>query len=240
MAVGAVLPRVGRHLVGPADPPRCENDGPGRKDHRLPAVAPVSKCARNAAGSGQQMADGALHVHVDIPLDRLVLQRPDHLQAGPVADVGKSRVGVAAEGPLGGATVPGSVEDRPPQLELADPLGGLHGMQLRHARVVQQLAADHRVPEMHLPAVIWGDMRERRGHAALRHHGVCLPEQRLAHQAHAGSARLGFDGGPQARPTGADHEHVVDVGLELADRHDACRAPRSEAPGRRWPRSPGA
>ena len=180
VAVGAVLPRVGRHLVGPADPARCKHDGPGRKDHRLPAVAPVSKCARNAAGSGQQMADGALHVHVDIPLDRLVLQRPDHLQTGPVADVGKPRVGVPAEGPLGDATVPGSVEDRPPQLELADPLGGLHGMQLRHARVVQQLASDHRVPEVDLPVVLRGHVRQRRRRPALGHDRMRLAQQGLA------------------------------------------------------------
>ena len=66
-------------------------------------------------------------MNTSMPIDDgPVLERPDHLQPGPVADVGQPRVGVAAERPLEDPPVPRPVEDGAPQLELADPIGRLH------------------------------------------------------------------------------------------------------------------
>ena len=53
--------------------------------------------------------------------DDLLLQGADHLQAGPVADVGQPRVLVPAEVPLADLAVLGPVEQRAPRLELPEP-----------------------------------------------------------------------------------------------------------------------
>ena len=50
---------------------------------------------------------------------------------------------------------------------------------------------------------------ERRGHAALGHHGVRLAEQRLRHDADARARRRGADRRAQAGAAGADDEDVV-------------------------------
>ena len=89
-------------------------------------------------------------------------------------------MGVAAERPLEDAAVAGPVEDRAPLLELADAVRRLLRVELGHPRVVQHLAADHRVAEVGLPGVAVVDVAERRGDAALGHDGVGLAEQRLA------------------------------------------------------------
>ena len=166
--------------------------------------------------------------------DGTVLERPDHLEPGPVADVGEARVGVAAERPLEDAPVGGPVEDGAPQLELADAIGRLAGVELGHPRVVQELAADHRVAEVDLPRVRRGDVGERRGDAALGHHGVGLAEQRLADEADVGAGILGLDRGAQAGPAGADDQDVVRADVRLrAARARAIGSPaRSGSPGR--------
>ena len=89
-------------------------------------------------------------------------------------------MGVAAERPLEDPAVARPVEDRAPQLQLADPVGRLLGVELGHPRVVEELAADHRVAEVDLPRVAAATCAERRRDAALGHHRVGLAEQRLA------------------------------------------------------------
>ena len=105
----------------------------------------------------------------------------------------------------------------PQQLELADPVRRLLGVELGHPRVVEHLAADHRVAEVGLPAVAVVDVAERRGDAALGHDRVGLAEERLADEAdvRAGLGRL--DRRPQSRAAGADDEDVVGVALEPVD-----------------------
>ena len=92
------------------------------------------------------------------------------------------------------------------QVHFRDTMRG--GKMLNNWRMAE-LHAAHRVGEVHLPAVAVVDVRHRGGHAALGHDGVGLAEQRLADQPdlHAGGRRL--DRGAEARPAGADHEHVV-------------------------------
>ena len=102
------------------------------------------------------------------------------------------------------------VEDRAPALELADAIRRLHRVELGHPRVVEELAADHRVAEVDLPAcrpaATW---LERRRDAALGHDRVGLAEERLADEPDVRAGRLRLDGRPKAGPAGADHEDVV-------------------------------
>ena len=106
-----------------------------------------------------------------------MLEHPDHLQAGPVADVGQAGEPMAAEVALEDAPVRRAVEDGPPLLELEHPLGSVLGVDLGHLPVRQQLAAAHRVAEVHLPVVVGIDVAEGGGDPALGHHGVRLAEQ---------------------------------------------------------------
>ena len=163
----------------------------------------------------------------------MVLERPDHLEPGPVADVGEAGVRVTTERPLQDAPVRGPVEDGAPQLELADAIGRLQRVELGHLRVVQELAADHRVAEMDLPRVRRGDVAHGRGDAALGHHGVGLAEQRLADEADVRAGFLGRDRRAQPGPTGTDDEDVVRADLRLDRRGEDHRIPaRSGSRGR--------
>jgi hypothetical protein len=162
---------------------------------------------------GEQMGGGALHVDRQARLHRAILQRADHLQAGPVADVGEARVGVPAERALHDLPIAGPVEDRAPELELTDPFRGLLGVQLRHAPVVEHLSADHRVAEVRLPRIGGSDVGQRGGDASLGHHRVRLSEERLADQPHRGPPGGRLDRGAQPGATCADDQDVVRVRL---------------------------
>ena len=155
------------------------------------ALALVAERADDAVAVLEQRDDRALHVHVDALVDAVILQRADHLEAGAVADVREARIAVAAEVALEDAAVRRAIEDRAPRLELAHAVGRFLRVQLRHAPVVDVLAAAHRVGEVDLPVVAVVDVGQRRGDAALGHHRVRLAEQRLADQAdrHAGRRR---------------------------------------------------
>ena len=82
--------------------------------------------------------------------DDLLLQGADQLQAGAVADVRQARVLVAAEVALADLAVLGAVEQGAVGLQLPDPVGRLLGVQLGHPPGVEELAAAHRVAEVHL------------------------------------------------------------------------------------------
>src|SRR5215470_3344156 len=64
--------------------------------HALP-MPPVAEGAGHAVAVLDEALDLALHVDVDALVDRVVLERADHLQAGAVAHVGQARVAVPAE-----------------------------------------------------------------------------------------------------------------------------------------------
>ena len=144
-----------------------------------------------------------------------VLQRADQLEPRAVADVHEPPVRVAAERALRHVPVGRAVEDAAPALELAHALGRLLRVQLGHAPVVDELAAEHRVLEVRRPLVGGVDVAERRGDAALGHHGVRLAEQRLADERRAGAERRRLDRGAHARAAGPDDDHVVVVRLDL-------------------------
>ena len=132
---------------------------------------------------------------------------------------------VAAERPLEDPAVAASGRRRRPTLELADAVRRLLRVELGHARVVEQLAADHRVAEVGLPGVGGGDVAERRGDAALGHDRVRLAEQRLADEPDVRAGRRGLDRRPQAGAAGADDEDVVRGGVSAAAVADRSIAP---------------
>ena len=141
----------------------------------------------------------------------VILQRPDQLEAGAIADVREARIAMPAEVALQDAAVRRAVEDGAVALQLAHAIRRFPGVQLRHPPVVHVLAAAHRVGEVDLPVVAIVDVAERRGHAALGHHGVRLAEERLADHADrdAGVGRL--DHRPQPGAAGPHDEHVEDL-----------------------------
>ena len=154
-------------------------------------------------------------------VDRVILQRANQLEAGAVADVREARIAVAAEVALVDAAVRRAIEHRAPGFELAHAIGRFLGVQLRHAPVVDVLAAAHRVGEVHLPAVAVVVVGHGRGHAAFGHDRVRLAEQRLADQADRHAARRRFDRRAQPGAAGADDE---------ARRSCRSRAPPSDEP----------
>ena len=180
MAVAGVFPAVAGDLVRAADAAGRQHDRLGAKQLEAPPLAFVAERADDAVAVLEQRDDRALHVHVDALVDAVILQRADHFEAGAIADMGEPRIPVPAEVALQDAAVFGAIEHRAPGLELADPVGRFLRVQLRHPPVVHVLAAAHRVGEMDLPVVAIVDVGERRGDAALGHHGVRLAQQRFA------------------------------------------------------------
>ena len=68
---------------------------------------------RFAVGVGEEPQHLQLHEHVDALGHRLLLEGPDELQAGPVADVGQAGVPVPTEVPLEDQAGLGPVEQGP-------------------------------------------------------------------------------------------------------------------------------
>jgi len=156
-------------------------------------------------------------VDLDAGVHALVLECADELQARAVAGVGQAGIAVAAEGTLVDQTVLGAVEDRAPGLELADAVGGVLGVQLGHAPLVQELAPAHGVAKVHPPVVPAVVVAQAGGAAAFGHDGVGLAQQALADQAGVQPQGRALDGSPQASAAGADHHHVVLKSLDLGD-----------------------
>ena len=215
LAVTGVLPRVRGDLPGLADAAGGQDDRLGLEEHELAGVAPVAHRARDAVAVLEQALDLALHVDVDALVNRVVLERADHLQPRAVAHVGQPRVAVAAEVALEDQAVLGAIEQRAPALQLQHAIGRLLGVQLGHAPVVDHLAAAHGVAEVDLPVVLRPHVAHGGRDAALGHHGVSLAEERLADEANGDALRGGLDGGPQAGTAGPDDDDVVLVGLVL-------------------------
>ena len=199
-------------LIRAPDAARRQDDGLGLEHVEASALAVVGQHAGRAPVVEEQLDDRVLHVHGHALVDGVILQRANQLEAGAIADVREPRIAVTAEVALVDAAVRRAIEDRAPALELAHAIGRFLRVQLRHAPVVDVLAAAHRVREVHLPAVAIVVVRHRRGHAALGHHGVRLAEERLADQSdgHAGVGGLNRRAKPGA--AGADDQDVVAVG----------------------------
>ena len=215
MPVAGVLPRVGGDLPGLADPTGRQDHRWGLEDDETARLPPVGEDAGDAVPVLEQVGDGALHVHVDAQADRALLEGADHLQTGPVADVRQPGVAVPAEVPLADQTVRGAIKQGAPLLELPHPFGGLLGVQLRHAPVVEQLATAHGVAKVDLPVVVGVQVAHGGGDAALGHDGVGLAEEALADHRGPGAGFVGGDGRPQPGASRADHHDVVGVLLVI-------------------------
>ena len=133
-------------------------------------------------------------------MDAVVLERANHFQACAIADVGESRIAVAAEIALKNFSVGRAVEYRAPGFEFTDAVGGFLCMQFGHAPVVDVLAAAHRVSEVHFPVVAVIHVCQGRGHAAFGHYRMRLAQERFANQANPEASDRGFNGCPQPAP----------------------------------------
>ena len=218
LSIAGVLPAVAGDRVGAADAAGGEDDGLAAVQPEPAPLAVVAQRSRDPPAVGEQPQHGALHVHVHALVDAVVLQRADHLQPGAVAHVRQPRVLVPAEVALEDAAVRGAIEQRAPGLQLADPVRRLLGVQLGHAPVVDVLAAAHRVGEMHPPVVAVVHVGQRRRDPALGHHGVRLPQKRLAHQSHRHAGAGCRDRRPEPGAAGADHQDVVLEGLVVGQK----------------------
>ncbi len=194
-----------------------EHDRLGREEDRPTRRPPVAVGPGDAPRPRREAVDRALHVDVDAGRHRPILERADHLEPGPVADVRQPGMRVPAERALQDPTVRRPVEDRAPVLELADPSRRLLGVELGHPGVVEVLSADHRVAEVDLPRIVGGHVTQRGGDATLRHDGVGLSEERLADEPDVGARVPGGDRGPQPCATGPDDQDVVRARLMLGE-----------------------
>ena len=231
-AIAGVFPAVAGDLEGAPDSAGGQHHGLRLPQMEVALLAVVSAGAGDAARVHQQAEHGALHVDLHAAVNAVILQGADHLQAGAIADVGQARISMAAEVSLQNPAVLGAVEERAPGFEFAHALRRFLGVQLRHAPVVEVLAAAHGIGEMHAPVVAIVDVRQRGGNAALGHHGVRFAQQRFADHAHFGAGSRGFDRGAQTRPARADHQDVVGEPLELRHLQDSPVVPdahRAEA-----------
>src|SRR5437660_795044 len=88
--------------------------------------------------------------------------------------------GVAAEGTLQDLAVLGAIEKRSPLFKFAHAFGSFLGVDLRHAPVVEQLAAAHGVAKMSAPVVGGIDIGHRGCDSTFRHDGMCFSKERFA------------------------------------------------------------
>lgn len=209
------LPAVARNLVGPTGSARREHDGAGRKDLEPSTLALVSNDAGGATVRREHPDDGEFHMDGDAALNPVILQRANQLESCSIADVRQAWIAVAAEIALEDAPVRRAIEHGSPRLELAHAIRGFLRVQLRHAPVVDVLAAAHGVGEMDLPVVAIVHVGERGRDTTFGHDRVRLAEQRLADQANSDAGGRRLDRRAQSGTAGADDDHVVGVGLNI-------------------------
>ena len=213
-AVTRALPRVRRAPVHPPPAAAGEHHRAGLEGDEASGVAVVPERAAHAIAGREQRGQRVLHAYVDARgVHQLVLTRADQLEAGAVTDVGEALPRVRAERALHDQPVVRAIEDAAPALQLEHAIDDLVRVELDHPPVVEQLAAEHRVGEMHLPAVLGIDIADAGGDAALRHHGVRLAEQRLAHHRHRAARLRRGDRGAHAGAARPDDEDVAFDGV---------------------------
>ena len=210
--VAGAFPAVARDLVGAADAAGGEDDRLCREHVERALLPVVGQDACRPSGIEHEVDDRVLHVDLDAEVCRVVLQRANQFEPGAVADVRQPRIAVAAEVALVDPAVLGAIEHRAPGLELAHAIGSLLGVDLRHPPVVDVLTAAHGVGKMHAPVVAVVVVAHGGGHAAFRHHGVSLAEERFADQADRNPGIRGLDRGTQSGTTRPDDQDVVGMG----------------------------
>jgi hypothetical protein len=87
-AVACPLPRVGGDLEDTAPPAGSHDNGLHLEVNEAPRLAGVGQRADDAARAVlEELGYGRLHVDVGVGREDLLLEGPDHLQPGTVADV---------------------------------------------------------------------------------------------------------------------------------------------------------
>ncbi len=234
MAVPGAVPTVAGDLVRFADAAGGEHHRPGFEHLELAALALIPEGPHDPLAVLEQRQHADFHVHINTPVDAVILERANHFQSRAVTDVGEPGIFVPAEIALQDPPVRGAVEHGPPGLQFANARRRLAGVELRHAPVIDVLAAAHGVGEMHLPIVPFVHVGQRGRDAAFGHDGVGLAEQALADQAHRDAGRRGLDGRAQAGAAGADDQDVVfDGGILRHFKKCGCRATLPSSRGAR-------
>jgi hypothetical protein len=112
-------------------------------------------------------------------MNRVVLQRANHLETRAIANVREPGILVPAEIPLKNAAVTRAVEHCTPRFELTHTIRSFLRVTLGHSPVVHVLATSHCVREVDFPVVTIVDVRERCSNATLCHHRVSFAEERF-------------------------------------------------------------
>src|SRR5882762_9069467 len=131
--------------------------------------------------------------------------------------------GVTAEGALKNLSVLGTIEERAPLFKLAHTVGSFLGMDLRHAPVVEKLAAAHGVAKVNAPVVGGVHVGHGRGDSTFCHHGMRFAEERFAYDPNLCTLRQGSQSGSQPGATGADDQDIVVVSFVLGG-HNSLRS----------------
>jgi hypothetical protein len=146
-------------------------------------------------------------------MNAVVLQRPDHLQAGAVPDVGEAWIFMPAKISLQNAAVFRAIENCAPLFEFAHPVRRFLGVKLGHAPLIYVLAAAHRVREVDLPVVAIVDIGQGSCDSTLGHDGMGFTEKRFANKPDRNSRSRCLDCGAQSGAAGADYENIVLMSL---------------------------
>ena len=112
----------------------------------------------------------------------MVLQSPNQLKTGTVADVSQTGIAVTTEIALENLAILGAVKHGAPGFQFVNPGRGFFGMQFGHAPIIDVLAAAHGIGKMDFPAIPVIHIAHGRGHAALRHDRMCLSEKGFANE----------------------------------------------------------
>src|SRR4030088_2325942 len=114
MSIPGIFPAVARDFVSAPNSTSREDDCFCAKNSEAAALALVTKRANDAVTIFQQGKNGVLHVNLDALVDAVILQRADHFQPGPIADVSEARIFVTAKISLKNAAVRCPIENRAP------------------------------------------------------------------------------------------------------------------------------
>src|SRR5437868_8369102 len=209
MSVAGVFPTVACDLVSAADAASCEHDCFGAKSSESPAFAFVSKCTDDAIAIFEEGENGMFHVNLDPLMHTMILQRPDHLETGPISDVREPRVFMATKVPLQNTTILCSIENRAPCFEFAHAIGRLLRVQLGHAPLIDVLATAHGIGEMHFPIIALIDIGQGGRDPPFRHDRVCFAEKRFPNKTDRNSRCRRYDARAQTSPASADYQHIM-------------------------------
>src|ERR671927_1440052 len=105
VSVTGAIPTVAGDFVRFAYSTSGEHDCFRAKNLKLSALAVVPECSNHSRSIFEQSDDANFHVHIDSAMDPMVLQCPDHFEAGAIAHMRQPRVFVPAKVSLKNASI---------------------------------------------------------------------------------------------------------------------------------------